>query len=177
MDEHSIIHFIILYRHDLMNHLQLLSSFHNMGNITNVENKMNEIIHYYNEERKLFSLNAPKLTLYLLFFNHHYANKNLTYHVEIDNVDLSLEDEKIYNQNRQMFSSFKDKNDFVMYNWRLHIHFCNKHNAVKFSYSISNEQIEENDFKQLLDNKSFAYPIQVIKKQKCILIYFFVPSK
>lgn len=177
MDDHSIIHFIKLYRHDLMNHLQLLSSFFNMGNITNVENKMNEIIHYYNEERKLFSLNAPKLTLYLLFFNHHYANKNLTYNVEVDNVDLSLEDEKIYNQNRQLFGSFQDKNDYVMYNWMLHIHFCNENNAVKFSYSISNEQIAENDLKKLLESNYFTYPIYVIKKQKCILIYFFVPSK
>src|SRR5690625_2849835 len=177
MDEHSIMNFIKLYRHDLMNHLQLLTSYFSLGNSINAENKMNEIIHYYNEERKLFSLNAPKLALYLLFFNHNYANKNLTYRIGVDNIDLSAECHILYCESRLLVEYFKYKNVSVMYNWKLCINYCEENHAVKFSYSISNEQIDQLYIENIKENNHFSYPVHVIKKQKSIIVYFFVPSK
>ncbi|BAC13999.1 hypothetical conserved protein [Oceanobacillus iheyensis HTE831] len=78
----NVLHIIQHYRHDLMNRLQLVSGYLSMGKVEKAEDKLNEAIAYYEEERKLMQLQAPSLMLWILEFERYYKSYSMTYFIE-----------------------------------------------------------------------------------------------
>ncbi|GLO66701.1 MULTISPECIES: Spo0B domain-containing protein [Oceanobacillus] len=78
----DVLHIIQHYRHDLMNRLQLVSGYLSMGKVEKAEDKLNEAIAYYEEERKLMQLKAPSLMLWILEFEQYYRSYSMSYFIE-----------------------------------------------------------------------------------------------
>src|SRR5690625_449462 len=55
-----------MYRHDLMNDLQLIQGYASMGKNDKSNEKLKQFIHKLNMERQLQTLDAPEFTLWLI---------------------------------------------------------------------------------------------------------------
>ncbi|WP_067727287.1 Spo0B domain-containing protein [Oceanobacillus damuensis] len=88
----EIVQMLQHYRHDLMNRLQIVQGYLSMGKAEKAEEKLNEALHYYNEERKLMSLNVPEFMLWILKFNSNFNNFRLNYTIQAVNKNMHLSD-------------------------------------------------------------------------------------
>ncbi|HEX6595153.1 MAG TPA: Spo0B domain-containing protein [Bacillota bacterium] len=73
MREKDVIQLIRHDRHDLMNQIQLLQGYATMGKVAHVQQKLDEMIIHYQNERKLLNLDAPNFVVWLLrssIYNH-----------------------------------------------------------------------------------------------------------
>lgn len=111
MEERDVVKVLQHYRHDLMNNLQIVHGYLSMGKIDKVENKMKECIAFYNEERKLMSLNMPKFALWIIRFNSVYDNFRLTYQLHTENKQLHDYDELLVNRCNDIISKMKLNGD------------------------------------------------------------------
>ncbi|WP_156291189.1 Spo0B domain-containing protein [Oceanobacillus salinisoli] len=102
MEDLEVVRLLQHYRHDLMNKLQLVHGYLNMGKINKAQDKMDELFSHFNEERKLISLQSPKLILWLIQFNHAYDNFRMTYNIHIDNQSLQNLDNVLYMKCKQI---------------------------------------------------------------------------
>lgn len=92
MNEQAFIKLIQYYRHDLVNHLQVISGYLSMNKKQKANEKLQEVITNFSKEQKLFQLQAPKLMIWLLQFNHTYENIRITYDIDMEIMDLSSVD-------------------------------------------------------------------------------------
>lgn len=93
MKDFEVIQLLQHYRHDLLNKLQLVQGYLSMGKTNKVEEKLEELFSFLNEERKLTGLRTPRLALWLIQFNHIYENFRITYTIDIENQNLEHLDE------------------------------------------------------------------------------------
>lgn len=93
----EVIDLLRYYRHDLMNHLQVIKGYHDMNNSNKTNEKLNELIELLNEERKLSNLNIPKFFIWVLQFNTMHHHLRISYDIQIEsNQSLTMiEDELI----------------------------------------------------------------------------------
>ncbi|MFD1038611.1 Spo0B domain-containing protein [Virgibacillus byunsanensis] len=98
MEEKDVIQMLRHYRHDVLNHLQVIHGYLSMGKTEKVQSKIMQTIEYYNEERKLMSLHAPSFVLWLIQFNVVHMNIRLAYHIHIENWNLGAEDIQLVEQ-------------------------------------------------------------------------------
>lgn len=89
MNETTFIKLIQYYRHDLMNHLQVISGYLSMNKKQKANEKIHEVIASFYKEQKLFQLQAPKLTIWLLQFNHTNENIRITYDIDMAKMDIN----------------------------------------------------------------------------------------
>lgn len=89
MKNTEVVHLLKHYRHDIMNHLQVIKGYASMNKIDKVNNKLNQLVSLLNEESKLMNLNAPNLYLWIMQFNTIHANMRLSYTVNIDRGNLA----------------------------------------------------------------------------------------
>ena len=78
MDEELAIQIIQRYRHDVLNHLQLVSGYLTIQKPEKAEEKVNEWIQMIEDERKLTNLDTPKFTLWIFQYSDLYKNFSLT---------------------------------------------------------------------------------------------------
>lgn len=81
MKNDDVIKLLQHYRHDLMNQIQVIKGYASMKKNEQVDNKLNELIDYFNEERKLTSLNTPEFNLWVIKFNSLHDNIRLSYNI------------------------------------------------------------------------------------------------
>ncbi|WP_068674480.1 Spo0B domain-containing protein [Oceanobacillus sp. Castelsardo] len=93
MKDFEVVQLLQHYRHDLLNKLQLVQGYLSMGKTNKVEEKLEELFSFLNEERKLTVLQTPKFALWLIQFNHLYENFRITYTIDIENQNLEHLDE------------------------------------------------------------------------------------
>ncbi|WP_188453517.1 Spo0B domain-containing protein [Virgibacillus oceani] len=89
MREKDIIDVLRLYRHDLMNDLQIIQGYLTMGKMDKVHDKITSCMAHFDKERKLMSLNIPKFALWLIQFNSLHATFRFTYDICIENKNLN----------------------------------------------------------------------------------------
>lgn len=106
MGPEQIVQVLQYYRHDLMNHLQIVQGYLSMKKTDKAETKLKETLDYYNEERKLMSLNAPMFMLWLIQFNSAFKNWRITYHIHTEYKDLRIIDEQLREQCKHIFKRF-----------------------------------------------------------------------
>ncbi|SFD57927.1 stage 0 sporulation protein B (sporulation initiation phosphotransferase) [Lentibacillus persicus] len=105
MEEEKVIELIRHYRHNLMNHLQIIHGYASMGKTDKVQQKINNYIAYLEEERKLVNLNAPAFALYFLQFDSLHSNFRLTYHIETEHKDLQPIDKLLVKRCKQLMEN------------------------------------------------------------------------
>ncbi|WP_404453673.1 Spo0B domain-containing protein [Oceanobacillus kapialis] len=104
MNEKDVILLLQHYRHDLMNHLQIIHGYLSMNKPDRVESKVKESLDYYNEERKLMHLQGTLLTLWVIQFNVYYEDFRLTYQIHTENKKISESDEQLVRQCNRIVS-------------------------------------------------------------------------
>lgn len=72
------------YRHDILNELQLVSGYLQLGNAKKAEELLQNFFEHMQEERKLTQLQIPAFSLWLIEFNHTHPRYQLTYEVWAD---------------------------------------------------------------------------------------------
>jgi len=95
------------YRHDLLNRLQVIKGYASMKKIDHVNEKLNELIEDFNDERKLMSLNTPNLLLWLLQFDSFYENIRMTYKIHIENQCLAHLDNQLMEKSKAVVQIIK----------------------------------------------------------------------
>lgn len=111
MEEKDVIQLLRHYRHDLMNHLQIIQGYASMGKIDKVQQKLQHYMAYLQEEGKLVNLHAPALALYLLQFDSLHMNFRLTYHVHTNHKDLQSADQLLVKRCRQVMTLIENASD------------------------------------------------------------------
>lgn len=96
MDEELAIQIIQRYRHDVLNHLQLVSGYLTIQKPEKAEEKVNEWIQMIEDERKLTNLDTPKFTLWIFQFSDLYKNFSLTYDIQLENKSYHVYDQFLY---------------------------------------------------------------------------------
>src|SRR5690625_252128 len=81
MIEKDVIDILQRYRHDILNHLQIISGYAEMNRLDDVKRNLNEWSSQLDIERKLFRLKAPKFIMFLLQFAQSYKNLRLAYSI------------------------------------------------------------------------------------------------
>lgn len=94
MVEEEILRVIQSYRHDLMNRLQIVSGYLSMDKIDKAKKNLENILQFYEEERKLMKLHVPAFALWILQFHKHYPTFLLTYCIHLSETDEHQIDEK-----------------------------------------------------------------------------------
>ncbi len=84
MVEYPELKMLQYYRHDLLNEIQLLHGYLQIGNIEQVDQMMASLISNLNEESKLLNLDSRKLILWVIMFNHAHTQIRLTYSINTD---------------------------------------------------------------------------------------------
>lgn len=109
MDAGDVVKLIQYYRHDLLNHLQVVEGYIQLGNLKKAETAMRELIDHLSQERKLDNLNIPNVFLWFQTFNQKYENFNLIYDVDIENKNLQEMDLLILDKLNQIMNDIKSK--------------------------------------------------------------------
>ncbi|MBY7143263.1 Spo0B domain-containing protein [Virgibacillus sp. NKC19-3] len=107
----EVVQVLQYYRHDLMNHLQIVQGYLSMKKVDKAEAKLKETLDYYNEERKLMSLNAPMFMLWLLQFNSMFHNWRITYHIHTECKDLRTIDRQLTEQSKHIINALRQALD------------------------------------------------------------------
>ncbi|SDQ46509.1 stage 0 sporulation protein B (sporulation initiation phosphotransferase) [Virgibacillus subterraneus] len=111
MEEKDVIEILRHYRHDLLNHLQIIQGYSSMGKTDKVNAKIAEYLQLLDEERKLVNLNVPLFALSLIQFDSLHTNFLLTYHIHTENKDLKHIDEALVSSTSQLMNEIKDMAD------------------------------------------------------------------
>lgn len=148
MENESVIELLKYHRHDLMNHMQLISGYLSMNKTDKARDKIADMLEHYNQERKLMSLQANRFTLWLLQFNHIHANFRLTYYIQINQLSLQHYDHLLVAQCTFMINTLKTYGDAtVLYEGLIKVKPSQDPFVVELHCSFDGQF---NDVKQLL---------------------------
>jgi stage 0 sporulation protein B (sporulation initiation phosphotransferase) len=81
MKDADVIQLIQHYRHDLMNHLQVVQGYISMNKAEKAGEKLKETMDYYNEERKLMHVMPPDFILWVMQVNIIFDHIRLEYQI------------------------------------------------------------------------------------------------
>ena len=138
MDEKDFIKVLQLYRHDLINHLQVIQGYVNMDQLDKVKSKVNDLWNHLNQEKILVHTDAPKFIFWILQVNHVEENIRIKYHF-IDKIKLGLIDELLTEQCKQLVEQIKNNGEnFKLY--EVNISFLkNKSSQIVVNFNIQGE--------------------------------------
>lgn len=166
------------YRHDLMNRLQIVQGYVNMGKLDKVESKLDEILDYYNEERKLMGLYVPAFMLWIIQFNSRYNNFRLTYKIYTESKSLHTYDSRLVDKSEHMMSclnNFLDREE--LYELYLEIREVKGLDKMEISFYLVGEfDIEVADW-ETLNKKMKKEELDVRLGNDGIYFVFSVPCQ
>ncbi|MEW9675889.1 Spo0B domain-containing protein [Lentibacillus sp. L22] len=134
MNEREMVELLRLYRHDLMNDLQIVQGYASMEKMDKVKQKLASLMNYFNEERKLMRLDMPKFTLWLICFNSVHTNIRLSYHINMNPINLQAIDQTLVEECQSVVEMVKRLgNDMEMYKGILDLNCTDTTLKVTFS--------------------------------------------
>ncbi|GAA0601561.1 hypothetical protein GCM10009001_17940 [Virgibacillus siamensis] len=139
MHEEDVVNILRHYRHDLMNHLQIVQGYLSMDKPEKAKSKMEKLMKLLEEEHKLVNLNLPKFALCLLQFNTNYQNFRLEYQIHTNRQDLRLLDNILVEQCQQVMAKAVDAADEMeLYTVNLQLSELNKQgqSGVEVNFSF-----------------------------------------
>jgi len=167
MNEKTTVRILQRTQHDLMNHLQIIQGYLAMDKIDVVKEKLNECIDNYEQERKLFHTKAERFILWLIQFNHHHENIQLTYHVNCDNLNLCHIDQQLIEDSEcvvNMIKKYGSKTE--LYEVKLELNKISDSKA-KLSFTVIDQ------FKELYPATLNEYNQSFVKQSGEDIIYEF----
>jgi len=174
MEEKDVIRLLQNQRHDMLNHLQIIQGYLSMGNTEKVKDKIETWLDYFNEERKLFNLNAPLFALWIMEFNHIYTNARLTYKVHIKKKDLQTVDQQLTDQCKQMINSLiQEQSNLELYEGKLELNESTDDPAIiNINFSINGQFPDAENFKSKFKNKDQCFPVTIQETENGITCDF-----
>ncbi|MEC5422051.1 Spo0B domain-containing protein [Virgibacillus sp. C22-A2] len=176
MNEKEVVRVLQHYRHDLMNKMQIIQGYLSMGKVEIVETKVTDFLEYFNEERKLLSLNAPKFILWVIQFNNKYENFRLTYKIHTGNKKLQAIDNLLVEQfNMILVCLTKICDKTRLFELNLQISETEKPSLLRISLFIDGNSDDIDGFKQNLENMRLNYMVDVKETSNGMMCEFSVP--
>src|SRR5699024_5790445 len=174
MEEKDVVVLLQNQRHDMLNHLQIIQGYLSMGNTEKVKDKMETWLDYFNEERKLFNLNAPLFALWIMQFNHMYTNARLTYKVQIKKKNLQTVDQQLTEQCKQMINSLmQEQSNSELYEGNLELNeSTDDPEIINIKFSINGRFPGAENFKSKFINKDKYFPVTIQETENGITCYF-----
>lgn len=81
MEDADVVKVLQHYRHDLMNHLQIVQGYLSMNKADKANEKLKAVIALYEEERKLMHLKMPAFTLWVMQMNTRFNHIKFEYRI------------------------------------------------------------------------------------------------
>lgn len=133
---------IQFYRHELLNHLQIIQGYMKMGNLDKADKAMNKLFESLHMERHILSLNIPNVFLWIFKSQMKYQHFKITYSVEIENKNISSLDGYITESLEQtMQEIIRNYNEEKVY--RVHLAFKEEQENGRLEISVDNEIITQ----------------------------------
>src|SRR5690625_354780 len=93
-DEHF--HFLRHYHHDISNDLQIIHGYTTMKQLDKVKEYTEKWMRRLKEQRSLLHINAEKFSQWLVISHHLYSNLEISYDIQVHNIDLSSIDDQLF---------------------------------------------------------------------------------
>jgi len=166
------------YRHDLMNRLQIVQGYVNMGKLDKVESKLDEILDYYNEERKLMGLNVPAFMLWIIQFNSKYENFRLTYKIYPEYKSLYDYDSNLLENSEHIITCLNNFLDHeILYELHLEVREVKEIDKMEISFFLEGKSnIEVHDL-ETINKKMKKKEIDVRLVNDGIFFVFLLPCQ
>ncbi|HLR67928.1 Spo0B domain-containing protein [Virgibacillus alimentarius] len=168
MNEKDVIQLLQYQRHEIMNELQIIQGYLSMGNSKKVKDKIETWMESFHKERKLFSLQAPLFTLWMIQFNDTYQNVRLTYNIHTKNKNLQASDRLLVDACEKIIDSIVGTGDALeLYQAHIQLNETTS-SSVKVEISIEGRFISIKQFEASLQNLGQNCPINVRKNENGI---------
>ncbi|AIF45381.1 Spo0B domain-containing protein [Virgibacillus sp. SK37] len=175
MNEEQVVKLLQHYRHDLMNHLQLIQGYLSMGKIEKVESKVQSCFNHYDEERKLMSLNAPSLSLWVIEFNSRYEYLRLEYNIHVQNKNLNQIDKGLKDQLEKIISCIIEESDGTeLIEISLQLDEAEENTMTKVFLCIK-IKVNKEEIKQKLKSMDWEYEQNISVNNEGIACQFLIP--
>lgn len=144
MREEDVLHILRHYRHDLVNHLQIVQGYLSMDKPDKARSKIESFMDLMEGERKLVNLEAPKFALYLIQFDTIYQNFRLSYTIHTIRTDLYQLDDILKEQCRYVMGQITEAADKMeLYMVHLQLNDMKDQSGVEVKLSIQGDFISE----------------------------------
>ncbi|MCM3742150.1 Spo0B domain-containing protein [Oceanobacillus luteolus] len=159
MEAKEVVNLIQLYRHDLLNHLQIIHGYVKMGKLEKVEANMSKLFDYIDNERDLFKLDIPHVVLWFFEFRKRYEQFQLSYEVDVNKLSLNAADMHIKDKLEQIMQDVKNiSSEEELYTVQITLteeeHDC----IVEVSINIGESEIQTREFISLEGIKVVQQP-------------------
>ncbi|TFJ93996.1 Spo0B domain-containing protein [Lentibacillus salicampi] len=152
MDDKDVIELLRHYRHDLMNHLQIVQGYLSMGKTDKVQVKLKAYMEELQEEGKLIHLNVPAFALSILQFNFLHTNFRLTYHIHTENEKLASVDQLLAERCQNVMKEIKKAADeMALYELDVHLYDADS-DTLELEVAVSGKLADERSFMQTMEN-------------------------
>ena len=143
MDEKETVGLIQKYRHDLMNRLQIVSGYLSMGKADKAKKNLDDVIKFYEEERKLMRLNADAFMIWVLRFQDNYPSFALTYRIDLlESMEKSIDGQKLLSACEALLAVLSDAAE-AFHVHELFLHMKEKETHWEIGMNINNVVLEK----------------------------------
>lgn len=178
MNEKDVILLLQHYRHDLMNHLQIIHGYLSMNKTDRVESKVQESLEYYNEERKLMHLQGTLLTLWVIQFNGYYEDFRLTYQIHTENKKISQSDEQLVRQCNRVISLISHLHEKMeLFEAKLLLEDTDKQEVLRVKLSINGNFKDKEEVIKELNGLEMEYQMSIENTNDGIMCTFAIPCE
>ncbi|MET3682535.1 stage 0 sporulation protein B (sporulation initiation phosphotransferase) [Alkalibacillus flavidus] len=150
MDREQFLEWLRIYRHDLMNDLQIVQGYASMGKHDKSTEKVNALIERLKQERLLQTLNCDAFVYWLLSTSLTEHDLNLTFSVDTPLTDVSALDELLTHDGQMIVEQL----EAVVNEWTdvsMHVSIEGE-NALSIHYDLD---LPKNDQQSLLNKVCF----------------------
>lgn len=135
MEAKEVVNFIQFYRHDLLNHLQVIQGYTKLGKLEKADANLSKLFEYLHKERNLLNLNIPHVFLWFLEFRMKYKRYQLSYTIDMENIKLTDADSSIRTKLEQIMLDI-DETCRLDTMYRVHVNFKNAGESCLINVSI-----------------------------------------
>lgn len=167
MQADEVLEFIQFYRHELLNKLQVIQGYVQMGRTEKANHYFEELFTNFAKERKLIHLNIPHVFLWFYQYKKENPQFNLSYSVEIQ-TSLNSADMYIKNNLEQIMQDIKEKCDPKKI-YRIHLNFYEHgdDNMISVQVDLSEKETQfgnislsrEIDVRQTADKRIYSFTV------------------
>ncbi|MFC0299868.1 Spo0B domain-containing protein [Virgibacillus soli] len=167
MDSNDVLRLVQGFRHDLMNQLQIMQGYATMGQSEKVQQKIDNLVQMYIEERKLFQLNTPSFTLWLMQLNWH-QNIRMEYVIDLYQKNLLHYDQLLLTRFQQLVKAIEEFGDTTeLYTGKILME-GSKDDQVKVSICVVGNLKDYTSFQSVLQQSGW-------ESTKINKYYFYIP--
>lgn len=164
LETSEVLELLRMYRHDLMNDLQLIQGYASMGKYEVSNEKLNQFIHKLKNERRLQSLDAPNFVLWLIKLKLFSREFNVTFDVQFSDEQIKQFDIQMKEDGERLVQLLKEQigQSFQSIPLHIKIKYAEGWNII---YDIENNLVQLNE----LQFNNFS---QINKKQNHYEVVF-----